>query len=114
MATAAAEARTVLEERRNSIGFIAIRFTPSSAAVATGARMRRTLHTISSSTCWIKAPWAEPQRGRFRNFLLGALDHFLANAAERAGAANGVAAASGCFWMTMPWRIVISLQRQKG
>ena len=28
---------------------------------------------------------ADPQRGRFRNFLLGALDHFLA-AAERPGA----------------------------
>jgi RNA polymerase sigma factor (sigma-70 family) len=27
---------------------------------------------------------ADPQRGRFRNFLLGALDHFLAHAAERA------------------------------
>jgi DNA-directed RNA polymerase specialized sigma24 family protein len=25
---------------------------------------------------------ADPQRGRFRNFLLGALDHFLANAAR--------------------------------
>jgi DNA-directed RNA polymerase specialized sigma24 family protein len=29
---------------------------------------------------------ADPQRGRFRNFLLGALEHFLANAAEHAGA----------------------------
>jgi hypothetical protein len=29
--------------------------------------------------------WADPQRGSFCNFLLGALDHFLA-AAERAGA----------------------------
>jgi RNA polymerase sigma factor (sigma-70 family) len=27
---------------------------------------------------------ADPQRGRFRSFLLGALDHFLAHAAERA------------------------------
>jgi RNA polymerase sigma factor (sigma-70 family) len=27
---------------------------------------------------------ADPQRGRFRNFLLGALDHFLAHAAARA------------------------------
>ena len=29
---------------------------------------------------------ANPQRGRFRSFLLGALDHFLAHAAERARA----------------------------
>ena len=29
---------------------------------------------------------ADPQRGRFRSFLLGALDHFLAHAAERAAA----------------------------
>jgi RNA polymerase sigma factor (sigma-70 family) len=29
---------------------------------------------------------ADPQRGRFRSFLLGALDHFLAHAAERARA----------------------------
>jgi DNA-directed RNA polymerase specialized sigma24 family protein len=29
---------------------------------------------------------ADPQRGRFRNFLLGTLDHFLAPAAERARA----------------------------
>ena len=27
---------------------------------------------------------ADPQRGRFRSFLLGTLDHFLAHAAERA------------------------------
>ena len=27
---------------------------------------------------------ADPHRGRFRNFLLGALEHFLANAGERA------------------------------
>ena len=31
---------------------------------------------------------ADPQRGRFRSFLLGALDHFLAHAAERARAAK--------------------------
>ena len=29
---------------------------------------------------------ADPQRGRFRSFLLGALEHFLAHAAERAAA----------------------------
>ena len=29
---------------------------------------------------------ADPERGRFRSFLLGALDHFLAHAAERAAA----------------------------
>ena len=29
---------------------------------------------------------ADPQRGRFRNFLLGSFDHFLAHAAERARA----------------------------
>jgi DNA-directed RNA polymerase specialized sigma24 family protein len=28
----------------------------------------------------------DPRRGRFRNFLLGSLEHFLAHAAERAGA----------------------------
>jgi DNA-directed RNA polymerase specialized sigma24 family protein len=39
---------------------------------------------------------AEPQRGRFRNFLLGALDHFLANAAERAGAGKR---GGGCQWV---------------
>ena len=39
---------------------------------------------------------ADPQRGRFRNFLLGSLDHFLAHAAERAGARKrGV----GCQWV---------------
>jgi DNA-directed RNA polymerase specialized sigma24 family protein len=31
---------------------------------------------------------ADSERGRFRNFLLGSLEHFLAHAAERAGAAN--------------------------
>ena len=31
---------------------------------------------------------ADPQRSRFRNFLLGALDHFLAHAAERAQPRN--------------------------
>src|SRR6202030_1038478 len=45
---------------RNSIGFIAIRFTPSSAAVATAAKMRRTSHRIFSSTCWRRAPWDGP------------------------------------------------------
>jgi DNA-directed RNA polymerase specialized sigma24 family protein len=39
---------------------------------------------------------ADPQRGRFRNFLLGALDHFLANAAERASAAKR---GGGCQWV---------------
>ena len=39
---------------------------------------------------------ADSQRGRFRNFLLGALDHFLAHAAERgrAGKRGG-----GCQWV---------------
>jgi DNA-directed RNA polymerase specialized sigma24 family protein len=39
---------------------------------------------------------ADPQRGRFRSFLLGALDHFLAHAAERtrAGKRGG-----GCQWL---------------
>jgi DNA-directed RNA polymerase specialized sigma24 family protein len=41
---------------------------------------------------------AEPQRGRFRNFLLGALDHFLANAIERAGAAKR---GGGCQWVLL-------------
>ena len=39
---------------------------------------------------------ADPQRGRFRNFLLGALDHFLANAAERARSAKR---GGGCQWV---------------
>jgi RNA polymerase sigma factor (sigma-70 family) len=39
---------------------------------------------------------ADPQRGRFRNFLLGALDHFLANAAERARATKR---GGGCQWV---------------
>ena len=39
---------------------------------------------------------ADPQRGRFRNFLLGALDHFLANADERARSAKR---GGGCQWV---------------
>ena len=39
---------------------------------------------------------ADPQRGRFRNFLLGALDHFLAHAAERACAGKR---GGGCQWV---------------
>jgi DNA-directed RNA polymerase specialized sigma24 family protein len=39
---------------------------------------------------------ADPQRGRFRNFLVGALGHFLANAAERASAAKR---GGGCQWV---------------
>jgi RNA polymerase sigma factor (sigma-70 family) len=39
---------------------------------------------------------ADPQRGRFRNFLLGALDHFLANASERARSAKR---GGGCQWV---------------
>jgi DNA-directed RNA polymerase specialized sigma24 family protein len=39
---------------------------------------------------------AEAERGRFRNFLLGALDHFLANAAERAGVRKR---GGGCQWV---------------
>src|SRR3984893_4843975 len=39
---------------------------------------------------------ADPQRGRFRNFLLGALDHFLANAAEGARSAKR---GGGCQWV---------------
>jgi DNA-directed RNA polymerase specialized sigma24 family protein len=31
---------------------------------------------------------ADPRRGRFRNYLLGSLEHFLAHATERAGAAR--------------------------
>ena len=41
---------------------------------------------------------ANPQRGRFRNFLLGALGHFLANAAERAGARKR---GGGCEWVSL-------------
>src|SRR6516162_3012637 len=39
---------------------------------------------------------ADPQRGRFRNFLLGTLEYFLANAAERASAAKR---GGGCQWV---------------
>ncbi len=39
---------------------------------------------------------ADPQRGRFRNFLLGALEHFLSNAAERASACKR---GGGCQWV---------------
>ena len=39
---------------------------------------------------------ADPQRGRFRNFLLGALEHFLSNAAERASAYKR---GGGCQWV---------------
>ena len=41
---------------------------------------------------------ADPQRGRFRNFLLGSLDHFLAHAAERAGAGKR---GGGCQWVSL-------------
>ena len=39
---------------------------------------------------------ADPQRGRFRSFLLGALDYFLAHAAERARAGKR---GGGCQWV---------------
>ena len=39
---------------------------------------------------------ADPLRGRFRNFLLGTLEYFLANAAERASAAKR---GGGCQWV---------------
>jgi DNA-directed RNA polymerase specialized sigma24 family protein len=39
---------------------------------------------------------ADSQRGRFRSFLLGALDHFLAHAAERARAGKR---GGGCQWI---------------
>jgi RNA polymerase sigma-70 factor (ECF subfamily) len=39
---------------------------------------------------------ADPQRGRFRTFLLGTLEYFLANAAERARAAKR---GGGCQWV---------------
>ena len=83
---------------RSSIAFIAIRFTPSSAAAATAARTRRTSRRISSSTLLEKGTLgrADPQRGRFRSFLLGALDHFLAHAAERARAGKR---GGGCQWV---------------
>ena len=47
-----------------------------------------------------KGAWdgPRPQRGRFRNFLLGALDHLLANAVERAGAAKR---GGGCQWVSL-------------
>jgi DNA-directed RNA polymerase specialized sigma24 family protein len=39
---------------------------------------------------------AGQQRGRFRNFLLGALEHFLSHASERAGAGKR---GGGCQWV---------------
>jgi DNA-directed RNA polymerase specialized sigma24 family protein len=39
---------------------------------------------------------ANPQRGRFRNFLLGSLEYFLANSAERACAGKR---GGGCQWV---------------
>jgi len=39
---------------------------------------------------------ADPKRGRFRSFLLGVLEHFLADAAKRAGAAKR---GGGCQWV---------------
>jgi DNA-directed RNA polymerase specialized sigma24 family protein len=39
---------------------------------------------------------ADSQRGRFRNFLLGALEHFLANAGERACA---IKRGGSCKWI---------------
>lgn len=39
---------------------------------------------------------ADPLRGRFRNFLLGALEHFLAHASERASAGKR---GGGCQWV---------------
>jgi DNA-directed RNA polymerase specialized sigma24 family protein len=39
---------------------------------------------------------ADPLRGRFRSFLLGALEHFLAHAAERAAASKR---GGGCHWV---------------
>jgi len=39
---------------------------------------------------------ADPKRGRFRSFLLGALEYFLANAAERASAGKR---GGGCQWV---------------
>jgi RNA polymerase sigma factor (sigma-70 family) len=39
---------------------------------------------------------ADPERGRFRSFLLGALDYFLAHAAERARAGKR---GGGCQWV---------------
>ena len=41
---------------------------------------------------------ADPRRGRFRNFLLGSLDHFLAHAAERAGAGKR---GGDCQWVSL-------------
>ena len=41
---------------------------------------------------------ADSERGRFRNFLLGSLEHFLAHAAERAGA---VKRGGGCQWVSL-------------
>jgi RNA polymerase sigma factor (sigma-70 family) len=41
---------------------------------------------------------AESERGRFRNFLLGSLEHFLAHAAEHAGARKR---GGGCQWVSL-------------
>ena len=57
---------------------------------------------------------ADPQRGRFRNFLNRCKDHS-SNASERARSANASGGCNaGCFWMTCAGRIVTSLRRPKG
>ena len=48
---------------------------------------------------------ADPRRGRFRNFLLGALDYFLADANKRAGAVKRGGGCQWVFWMTIRRRI---------
>jgi DNA-directed RNA polymerase specialized sigma24 family protein len=50
------------------------------------------VHLVEKSTL----AWADPQRGRLRSFLLGALDYFLAHAAERARAGKR---GGGCQWV---------------
>jgi hypothetical protein len=47
---------------------------------------------------------ADPNRGRFRSFLLGALKHFLADARDRANARKRVAAASLSLLIQLFWK----------
>ena len=56
---------------------------------------------------------ADPKRGRFRSFLLGVLSISWPMQPNAPAPPNGVAAANGCFWMTILRKIVTGLQRPK-
>jgi hypothetical protein len=65
------------------------------------------VHLVEKSTL----ARADPQRGRFRSFLRGALDYFLPMPPNAPALANEAATASRYFRITRPRRIVTSLQR---